>query len=98
MEAAGSPGTTAIEVQKTLGRARSFVGAARRALDVRDHGCSHASRCDAPLERCQGDDVIAWSRGGLTNPDNGHSARAAFNQADLFALDRPVQLSLGYSG
>ena len=54
-----------------IGRARSFVGAARRALEVRDRGCTHPSGCDAPLERCQGDHIQAYSDGGVTHPDNG---------------------------
>ena len=53
-----------------LGRARSFVGAARRALEVRDQGCTHDG-CDEPPWRCQGDHILPWSQGGDTNPDNG---------------------------
>jgi hypothetical protein len=53
-----------------LGRARSFVGAARRALELRDRVCAHDT-CDVPARRCQGDHVVAWSEGGITTPDNG---------------------------
>lgn len=53
-----------------LGRARRFTGALRRALEVRDRGCTHHS-CDAPLERCQGDHIEAWTAGGATTVDNG---------------------------
>jgi hypothetical protein len=54
-----------------LGRARRFTGAVRRALEVRDQGCMHASGCDMPIERCQGDHVQPWATGGLTTADNG---------------------------
>jgi hypothetical protein len=53
-----------------LGRRRSFVGAARRALEVRDRHCTHPG-CDAPLHWCQGDHIQPWSRGGTTHPHNG---------------------------
>jgi hypothetical protein len=53
-----------------LGRARSFVGAARRALELRDRQCTHIT-CDVPARRCQGDHIVAWSEGGITTPDNG---------------------------
>jgi hypothetical protein len=53
-----------------LGRARRFTGALRRALEVRDRGCTHHG-CDAPIERCQGDHIQAWTAGGVTTVDNG---------------------------
>jgi hypothetical protein len=53
-----------------LGQARRFVGAARRALEVRDRHCTHPG-CREPAERCQGDHVQPWSAGGPTHPDNG---------------------------
>lgn len=60
-----------------LGRARRFSGAVRRALDVLDRGCTHAG-CDMPAERCQGDHIQPWSRGGDTNLENGQ-LRCAFH-------------------
>jgi len=53
-----------------LGRTRRFTGAVRRALEVRDRGCTHHS-CDIPAERCQGDHIHAWTAGGTTTIDNG---------------------------
>ena len=50
--------------------ARSFRGALRRALEVRDRTCTHPT-CDVPAARCQGDHVHPWSRGGPTSLDNG---------------------------
>jgi len=62
-----------------LGRARRFTGAVRRALEVLDRGCTHGG-CDLPAERCQGDHIQPWSRGGDTNPDNGQLRCAHHNR------------------
>jgi hypothetical protein len=53
-----------------VSQARSFRGALRRALEVRDRTCTHPT-CDVPAARCQGDHVHPWSRGGPTSLDNG---------------------------
>jgi hypothetical protein len=53
-----------------ISHARTFRGALRRALDVRDRRCGHPT-CDVPAHRCEGDHVVAWSRGGLTTQENG---------------------------
>jgi hypothetical protein len=53
-----------------LGQARRFVGAARRALEIRDRRCTHPG-CHEPPERCQGDHIQPWSTRGPTTPDNG---------------------------
>ena len=62
-----------------LGRARRFTGAVRRALDVVDRGCTHEG-CDLAAERCQGDHIQPWSRGGHTDPDNGQLRCAYHNR------------------
>jgi hypothetical protein len=62
-----------------LGRRRSFVGAARRALEVRDRGCTHPG-CDAPLDWCEGDHIQPWSQHGPTHPDNGRLACGHHNR------------------
>jgi Domain of unknown function (DUF222)/HNH endonuclease len=62
-----------------LGRARRFTGAVRRVLDVLDRGCTHEG-CDMPAERCQGDHIEPWSRGGQTDPDNGQLRCAYHNR------------------
>jgi hypothetical protein len=62
-----------------VGRARRFSGAVRRALDVLDRGCTHEG-CDMPTERCQGDHIQPWSRGGHTDPDNGQLRCAYHNR------------------
>jgi hypothetical protein len=62
-----------------LGRARRFTGAVRRAVEVLDRGCTHVG-CDMPVERCQGDHVQPWSRGGNTDPENGQLRCAYHNR------------------
>lgn len=49
-----------------VSRARNFTGALRRILEVRDRRCYHPT-CDEPAERCQGDHIHPWSKGGLTS-------------------------------
>jgi hypothetical protein len=53
-----------------LGRQRSFVGAARRALEVTQRHCAHRG-CEVPIDRCQGDHTQPWSQHGPTHPHNG---------------------------
>jgi hypothetical protein len=49
---------------------RFFVGATRRAVEVRDRECTHPY-CDLPYDQCEVDHELPWSRGGLTNQANG---------------------------
>jgi hypothetical protein len=51
-------------------RARFFTGATRRALEVRDRGCTHPM-CDESVDRCQADHIQSFSEGGLTVQENG---------------------------
>jgi hypothetical protein len=52
-------------------RERFFTGALRRAIEVRDRHCTHASGCNVPAEDCQIDHKIRYTDGGLTVQDNG---------------------------
>jgi hypothetical protein len=49
---------------------RFFTGATRRIIEVRDQACTHAY-CDLPAEHCQIDHIVPYSKGGLTEQDNG---------------------------
>jgi hypothetical protein len=53
---------------------RTFTGALRRAIQVRDRHCQHESGCDEPIDRCDVDHVVAWSDGGDTSLSNGRLA------------------------
>ena len=50
-------------------RTRNISPALRRALIVRDGGCTEDG-CDMPLDRCEVHHVIPWQDGGPTNLDN----------------------------
>ncbi|HVM09587.1 MAG TPA: DUF222 domain-containing protein [Acidimicrobiales bacterium] len=53
-----------------VSRARSFTGAVRRVIEVRDRSCQHRY-CDTRAAQCQADHITPWSEGGLTSQDNG---------------------------
>ena len=59
--------TTIISVSKR----RSFVGALRRAIEVRDRHCQHPSGCDIPAERCDIDHIVPHTHDGPTSQFNG---------------------------
>jgi hypothetical protein len=50
---------------------RSFTGALRRAIQVRDRHCQHESVCDVSADKCEGDHILAWSKSGATEQGNG---------------------------
>lgn len=52
-------------------RRRTFVGAMRRIIEVRDRHCQHPSGCDQPAHRCDVDHIEPHSRGGITCICNG---------------------------
>jgi hypothetical protein len=52
---------------------RLFVGATRRAIEVRDRECFH-DLCDVPACRCQADHIIPFTDGGPTTQANGRMA------------------------
>jgi Domain of unknown function (DUF222) len=62
-----------------LGQARSFTGAARRAVEVVDRHCQGPG-CHIPAERCQIDHRSRHSDGGPTRPDNGQALCDPHNQ------------------
>jgi hypothetical protein len=62
-----------------LGRARRFVGAARRAVEVRDRHCTGPG-CHIPAHRCHIDHIHRYRDGGTTHPDNGQALCAPHNR------------------
>ena len=40
---------------------RTFVGALRRVIEVRDRHCQHESGCDVPAPQCDVDHIVPWS-------------------------------------
>ncbi len=50
---------------------RSFTGALRRAVEVRDRHCQHKSGCDVPADRCDVDHIVPHAANGPTSQFNG---------------------------
>jgi hypothetical protein len=50
---------------------RTFTGALRRAVQVRDRHCQHTSGCDVPADDCDIDHVVPHAADGPTSQFNG---------------------------
>ncbi len=70
--------STVISVSKK----RTFTGALRRAIQVRDRHCQHPAGCDVPAQYCDVDHTIAYSHGGLTSQGNGRIECQPHNRDD----------------
>jgi Domain of unknown function (DUF222) len=55
----------------SVSRKRTFAGAIRRAIQVRDRHCQHPSGCDVPAEDCDIDHITRYAHGGVTAQWNG---------------------------
>ena len=58
--------STVISVSKR----RTFTGALRRAIQVRDRRCQHPAGCDQPADGCDVDHIVPASEGGPTSQFN----------------------------
>lgn len=63
-----------------VSRKRTFTGALRRLIEVRDQECFHR-HCDTPAPHCQVDHVQPYAAGGVTSQDNGRLACGFHNRA-----------------
>ena len=50
---------------------RTFTGALRRAIEVRDRRCQHTSGCDVPYNQCDVDHIVPHAAHGETSQFNG---------------------------
>jgi hypothetical protein len=50
---------------------RTFTGALRRAVQVRDRHCQHKSGCDVPADQCDVDHIVPHAADGPTSQFNG---------------------------
>jgi hypothetical protein len=50
---------------------RTFTGALRRAVQVRDRHCQHESGCDVPADHCDVDHIVPYAADGPTSQFNG---------------------------
>ena len=55
----------------SVSKRRTFTGALRRAIEVRDRHCQHPAGCDVPADRCDVDHIVPAARGGPTSQANG---------------------------
>ena len=55
----------------SVSKRRSFTGAVRRAIQVRDRHCQHPSGCDVPAEECDVDHIEPWPDSQRTDQFNG---------------------------
>ncbi len=54
-----------------VSRKRSFTGAVRRIIEVRDRHCQHPSGCDVPMSKCDVDHVTPYRVSGITRQEDG---------------------------
>ena len=71
---------------------RSFRGALRRAIQVRDRHCQHPSGCDEPIVGCDVDHRLPHSQGGLTEEANGELQCEAHNRRSDLHHRRPADV------
>ena len=62
-----------------IGHARSFTGAARRAVEIVERHCSGPG-CEVPADRCEIDHIWRYADGGPTRPDNGQTRCGPHNR------------------
>jgi hypothetical protein len=69
---------------------RTFTGALRRAVQVRDRRCQHRSGCDERGDRCDVDHLVPHGAGGPTSQFNGALECAPHNRnPDRHVYDTP---------
>jgi hypothetical protein len=63
-----------------VSKQRSFTGAVRKAIEVRDRVCQHEHHCRTPANRADIDHIVPWSEGGETSQSNGRVLCAPENR------------------
>lgn len=83
----------------TVSRARTFRGAVRRAIEVRDRWCQHPCGCDEPAAHCDVDHIDPYGRGGVTAQSTGRLACPTHNRrADKrIPPDRPAVIHVDFT-
>ena len=74
----------------SVSKRRTFTGAVRRAIEVRDRHCQHPSGCDEPAPRCDVDHVIPRRAGGSTSQENGRLLCWPHNRNDRLRNAHPT--------
>jgi hypothetical protein len=63
-----------------VSRRRTFTGAVRRIIEVRDRHCQHPSGCDVPMSKCDVDHVNPYRVCGITRQEGGKLECRAHNR------------------
>jgi hypothetical protein len=69
---------------------RTFTGALRRAIKVRDRRCRHESECPVPARECDLDHIRPVANGGRTVQTNGRCGCRGHNRIRAFR-DQPEE-------
>ena len=72
-------------------RKRSFTGALRRIIEIRDGHCQHHSGCDEPAARCDADHIVPHSHGGITCLCQGELECLYHNRIHKAAADKAAR-------
>ena len=72
-------------------RKRSFTGAMRRIIEIRDQHCQHPSGCDEPASKCDIDHIVAHSHGGITCLCQGELECLYHNRIHKAAADKAAR-------
>jgi Domain of unknown function (DUF222) len=59
---------------------RTFTGALRRLIEIRDRHCQHPSGCDVPMSKCDVDHIEPYRRCQLTTQEGGRLECRAHNR------------------
>jgi hypothetical protein len=77
----------------SVSKRRTFSGALRRAIEVRDRRCQHTAGCEEPPGHCDVDHIVPYGQGGVTSQFNGRLLCQASNRnpekRDRDATPRP---------
>jgi 5-methylcytosine-specific restriction endonuclease McrA len=68
---------------------RSFTGALRRAIEVRDRHCQHPCGCAIPATDCDIDHIKPHSHGGRTSQENGRVLCSTHNRNSVLRSRSP---------
>ncbi len=64
----------------TASKRRSFTGALRRAIEIRDRHCQHPCGCQIPAASCDIDHIKPYAHGGRTSQKNGRVLCSTHNR------------------
>jgi Domain of unknown function (DUF222) len=63
-----------------VSRKRTFTGAVRRIIEVRDRHCQHPSGCDVPMSKCDVDHIVPYRHIGITRQEDGRLECCSHNR------------------